>query len=67
MHRANPDSLKSCSCFRFFRLNFASDFFNLLLVEFLQAEIIAMKHLIQGRNYEAWVGVEPSTLRLWPS
>ena len=26
-----------------------------------------MKHLIQGRNNEAWVGVEPSTLRSWPS
>ena len=48
MHRTNPDSLRSCPCFRFFRSNFASDFFNLLLVKFLQAEIIAMKHLFQG-------------------
>ena len=26
-----------------------------------------MKHLIQGNNNEAWVEVEPSTLRLRPS
>ena len=32
-------------------LNFASDFFDLLLVRFLQAEIIVVKHLIQGRNW----------------
>ena len=67
MHGANPDSLRSCPCFRVFRLNFASDFFNLLLVRFHQAEIIIVKHLIQGRNNEAWVGVEPSTLRSWSS
>ena len=67
MRKTNPDSLRSCSCYRVFRLNFASDVFNLLLVKFLQAEIIAMKHLIQGRNNKAWVGVEPSTLRSWPS
>ena len=67
MYRTNPDSLRSCPCFRVFRLNFASDFFNLLLAKFLQAEVIAMKHLIQGRNNKAWVGVEPSTLRSWPS
>ena len=63
MHGTNPDSLRSCPYFRVFRLNFASDFFNLLLVRFHQAEIIVVKHLIQGRNNEAWVGVEPSTLR----
>ena len=66
MHKTNPNSLKSCPCFRVVRSNFASDFFNLLLVKFLRSEIIAMKHLIQGRNNEAWVGVKPSTLRLWP-
>ena len=44
-----------------FRLNFASDFFNLLPVRFHQAEIIVVKQLIQGRNNEAAVGVEPST------
>ena len=66
MDRTNPDSLRSCPCFRVFRLNFASAFFNLLLVKFHQAEII-VKHLILERNNEAWVGVEPSTLRLWPS
>ena len=67
MHRTNLDWLRSCPCFRFFRLNFAFDFFNLLLVKLLQAEIIAMKHLIQGRNNKAWVGVEQSILRSWPS
>ena len=67
MHRTNPDSLRSCICFRIFQLSFASDFFNLLLVRFHQAEIIVMKHLIQGRNNEAWVGVEPSILRSWQS
>ena len=69
MHKTNPDLLRSCLCLRVFRLNFASDFFNLLLVSFHQAEIIVVKHLIQGRNNEAWVGlgVEPSTLRSWPS
>ena len=66
MHRTNPGSLKSCLCFRVFRLSFAFDFFNLLLVTFHQAEIIVVKHLIQGRNNEALVGVEPSTLQLWP-
>ena len=67
MRRTNPDSLRSCPCFRVFRLSFASDFFNLLLVRFLYAEIIVEKHLIQGRNNEAWVRVESSTLRSWPS
>ena len=66
MHGTNPDSLKICPYFRVFRLNFASDFFNLMLVRFHQAEII-VKHLIQGRNNEALMGVEPSTLRSWPS
>ena len=36
----------------FFRLNFASDFLNLLLVRFHQAEIIVVKYLVQGRNNE---------------
>ena len=53
LHRTNPDSLSSCLYFRVFRLCFASDFFNLLLVKFDQAEIIVVKHLIQGRNNEA--------------
>ena len=64
MHRANPDSLRSCFCPSF---PLASDLFNLLLVRFHQAEIIVVKHLIQGRNNESWVKVEPSTLRSWPS
>ena len=58
MHKTNSDLLRSCPCFRFFHSNFASDFFNLLLVKFVQAEIIAMKHLIQGRNNEVWVGLK---------
>ena len=62
MRRANLDSVRSCLCFRVFRLSFASDFFNLLLARFHQAQIIVVKHLVQGRNNEAWVGVEPPTL-----
>ena len=50
IHRTNRVSLRSCPCFRVFRLNFASDFFNLLLVRFHQAEVIVVKHLIQERN-----------------
>ena len=67
MHRTNPDSLWSCLCFLVFRLNFASYFFNLLLVRFHQAEVIVVKHLLQGGNNEVWVGVAPSTSRSWPS
>ena len=33
MHWTNLDSLRGCPCFRVFRLNFVSDFFNLLLVK----------------------------------
>ena len=67
MRRTNPDSLRSCFCFQVFRLNFASDFFNLLLARFHQAQIIIVKHLIQGRNNETRLGAEPSTLRSWSS
>ena len=49
MHGTNLDSPRSYLCFRVFRLKFSSDFFNLLLVGFHQAEII-VKHLIRGRN-----------------
>ena len=59
MRRTNPHLIRSCFCFRVFRLNLASDFFDLLLVRFHQAEIISVKHLIQGRIIEVWVGVEP--------
>ena len=48
-------------CFRVFRFTFASDFLNFLLVRFHQAEIIIVKHLIQERNNEIGVGVEPLT------
>ena len=48
-----------------FPLEFSSDFFNLLLARFHQAEIIIVKHLIQGRNNETRLGGEPSTLRSW--
>ena len=58
-HRTNPDSLRSCTSFRVFRFNFAST-----SSIFHQAEIIVVKRLIQGRNNEPWVGVEPSTLNL---
>ena len=74
MRRTNPDSLRGCLRFRIFRLKFASDFFDLLLVRFHQAEMIVVKHLILGRNNE--VGWELSlaimaevktTLRItWP-
>ena len=67
MLRTNPDALWSCLCFRVFRLNFASDFFNLLLARFHQAEIIIVKHLIQGRNNETRLGGEPLTVRSWSS
>ena len=60
MHRTNPDSFRGCPCFQVFHSNFASDFFNLMLVRFQQAEIIVLKHFIQGRNNEAWVGIESS-------
>ena len=63
---SNPDSLRSCLCFQVFRLSFASDFI-LLLVRFHQAEIIFMKHFIQGCDNETGIGVEPSTLRSWLS
>ena len=33
MHRTNPDSLRGLTCFRVFRLNFAFDFFTLMLVK----------------------------------
>ena len=62
MLRTNPDLLWSCLYFRVFRLNFASIFFNLLLAGFHQTEIIIVKHLIQGRNNEARLVVEPLTL-----
>ena len=42
MHRPNPGSLRSCPCIRVFRFNFASDFFNLLLVRFHQAETLGL-------------------------
>ena len=59
MLRTNPDSLRSCLCFRVFRFKFASDFFNLLLVRFHQAETIIAKSLVQGRNNETRLGIEP--------
>ena len=67
MRRTNPDSLRGCLRFQVFRLNFASDFFTLLLARFHQAEIFIVKYLIQGRNNETRLGVEPLTLRSWSS
>ena len=67
MHGTNPDSLRSCRYFQAVRLKFDSDFFNLLLVKNCQVEVIVVKFLIQGRNNEAWVGAESSTLRSRPS
>ena len=65
IQKTNPDSLKSCLCLRIFLLSFVSYFFNLLLVRFQLAGKIIAKHLIQRRNTEAGVGVEPSTLQSW--
>ena len=65
MRKTNPDSLTSCLCFLVFPVEFSSDFFNLLLARFHQAEIIIVKHLIQGRINETRLGVEPLTLRSW--
>ena len=60
MPKTNSHLHRSClTSFRVFRLNFASDFFNLLLAGFHQAEIIIPKHLIEGRNNETKLGVEP--------
>ena len=50
-----------------FPVEFPSDFFNLLRARFHKAEIIIVKHLIQGRNNETRLGVAPLTLRLWSS
>ena len=63
MHKTNPDSLRSCLCFQVFPVEFSSDFFNWLLARFHQAEIIIVKHLIQGRNNETTLEVEALTLR----
>ena len=68
MFRTNPDSLRSCLCLRVLRLNFASDFFNLLLAGFQSpAKIIMVKHLFQERNNKTKLGVEPLTFRSWLS
>ena len=45
VHKMNPDSRRSCLCFRVFCLSFVSDFVNLLLVRFHQAEMNIVKHL----------------------
>ena len=67
MLRTNPDSLRSCLCFQVFRLNFASDFFDLLLAKFHQVEITILKHHVHGRNNKTRLGVEPLTFRSWSS
>ena len=67
--RTNSDSLKSYLCFRVFCLNFASDFFNLLLLRFHQAEIIIVKNLTKDAITEiiifnlAIMAVVKTTLR----
>ena len=65
MCRTNPDSLRTCLCFQVFPVEFSSDVFNLLLARFHLAEIIIVKHLIQGHNNETRLGVEPLILRSW--
>ena len=44
-----------------------SDFFVAFQIRFHRAGIIIVKYLIQGRNNETWVGVEPSALQSWLS
>ena len=69
MNRTNPEFQPRLG------VAFVSDFFAgiLLLTSSIcvwlnsSKQIIAMKHLIQECNNEAWVGVKPSTLRSWPS
>ena len=56
MLRTSPDSLRSCLYFRVFGLNFASDFFHLLLAGFHLAEIIIVKHLILSKDAETRLG-----------
>ena len=46
MRRTNPDSLRSCICFKVFPVEFSFHFFNLLLARSHQAEVIIVKHLI---------------------
>ena len=46
-----------------FPVEVSSDFFIMLLARFHQAEIIIVKHLIQGGNNEARLGVEQLTLQ----
>ena len=52
MRKTNPDSLKSCLCFLVFPVEFSSDFFNLLLARFHQAEIVIVKDLLRRRKSE---------------
>ena len=52
-------------CFQVFRWSLTC--FSLLFATFHQAEIIFVKHLIQGRKNLAWVGVEPLTSQSWAS
>ena len=54
VHRTNPDSLRSCPCFRVFRLSFASDFFNFLRVKFHKAKKIVVKHLKDATTRLGW-------------
>ena len=52
IHRMEPDSLSSCLCFQVFRLNFVSNFFNLLLVRFHEAEIINYREAYYPRTQQ---------------
>ena len=67
MCKMNPGSLRCCPCFQVFPVELSSDFFYLLLARFHQAEIIIVKHLIQGDNSKSTLGVEPLALQLWSS
>ena len=67
MRRTNPDSLIGVVFVSKFSGWISCDFFNFLLARFYQAEIIILKHLIQGRNNVTSLVVEPLTLRTWSS
>ena len=67
MLKTNPDLLGSCLCFRVFWLNFASDFFNLLLAGFHHADIIMVMHLIPGATTRLGWELNHLTMRSWLS
>ena len=63
-------TLKSCFCFRVFRSSFCFWLLGSAACQIPPSNleiIIIVKHLIQRRNNEVWLGVEPSALWIWSS